>query len=197
MRWAVNGLPKHGPWTIGNLWRNLLGKSYKITWQQGHKNLSKYIDWINDCRVIVTCDSLGQAVAQALGKKVVTLYGPTNYVRMQGIPDVTVLPSTLKCPHMPCFLPVCKFDKFCMDYISPEKVAQICKDTVKMKEVLVTGGAGYVGAVLVPKLLAAGWKVNVIDLYLYGDVLTPHPNLVQIKGDIRDKDLLERCDARG
>lgn len=61
-----------------------------------------------------------------------------------------------------------------------------------MKEVLVTGGAGYVGAVLVPKLLAAGWKVKVIDLYLYGDVLTPHPDLVQIKGDIRDKDLLDK-----
>jgi len=62
-----------------------------------------------------------------------------------------------------------------------------------MKEVLVTGGAGYVGAVLVPKLLAAGWKVRVIDLYLYGNVLTPHPNLIEIKGDIRDKDLLEKA----
>jgi nucleoside-diphosphate-sugar epimerase len=61
-----------------------------------------------------------------------------------------------------------------------------------MKEVLVTGGAGYVGAVLVPKLLSAGWKAKVIDLYLYGDVLTPNPNLIQIKGDIRDKALLEK-----
>lgn len=110
---------------------NLLGKSYRITWQRGHKSLSRYIDWINDCRIIITSDSLGQAIAQALGKKVVTLYGPTNYIRMQGIPGVTVLPSTLKCPHMPCFLPVCKFDKFCMDYISPERVAQISKDLLK------------------------------------------------------------------
>ena len=35
--------------------------------------------------------------------------------------------------------------------------------------VLVTGGAGYVGAVLVPKLLAAGYKVTVLDLYMYGE----------------------------
>src|SRR6202789_3543375 len=62
-----------------------------------------------------------------------------------------------------------------------------------MREVLVTGGAGYVGAVLGPKLLAAGWKVRVIDLYLYGNVLTAHPHLTQIKGDIRDKDLLEKA----
>jgi nucleoside-diphosphate-sugar epimerase len=61
-----------------------------------------------------------------------------------------------------------------------------------MKEVLVTGGAGYVGAVLVPKLLLAGWRVKVVDLYLYGPVLKAHSNLVEVKGDIRDKALLEK-----
>ena len=65
-----------------------------------------------------------------------------------------------------------------------------------LKSVLVTGGAGYVGAVLVPKLLNKGYQVRVLDLYLYGDnVLDPvkhHPNLQQIKGDIRDRILLEK-----
>lgn len=62
--------------------------------------------------------------------------------------------------------------------------------------VLVTGGAGYVGAVLVPKLLANGCKVKVLDLYLYGedvfDSVKGHPNLDHVKGDIRDHALLER-----
>ncbi|MFZ5865767.1 MAG: NAD-dependent epimerase/dehydratase family protein [Thermodesulfobacteriota bacterium] len=62
--------------------------------------------------------------------------------------------------------------------------------------ILVTGGAGYVGAVLVPKLLERGYRVKVIDLYMYGeDVLgavADHPNLTQVKGDIRDEALLER-----
>ena len=40
----------------------------------------------------------------------------------------------------------------------------------RFKKVMVTGGAGYVGSNLVPKLLTAGYEVNVLDLYLYGDV---------------------------
>lgn len=57
-----------------------------------------------------------------------------------------------------------------------------------MKKVLVTGGAGYVGCVLVPKLLAKGYKVTVYDLMIYGDQGLPkgNPNLEVIKGDIRD-----------
>ncbi|BAY80214.1 putative sugar-nucleotide epimerase/dehydratase (plasmid) [Nostoc linckia NIES-25] len=72
-----------------------------------------------------------------------------------------------------------------------------------IKQILVTGGAGYVGAVLVPKLLQAGYAVKVLDLYLYGkDVLAGvknNPNLEEIQGDIRDRQLLEKimpgCDA--
>ena len=63
------------------------------------------------------------------------------------------------------------------------------------KKVFVTGGAGYVGAVLVPKLLSKGYHVKVIDLYIYGedvlDKVKDHPNLVQVKGDIRNRELLE------
>jgi nucleoside-diphosphate-sugar epimerase len=59
--------------------------------------------------------------------------------------------------------------------------------------VLVTGGAGYVGAVLVPKLLAAGYHVRVVDLFLFGDdVLPADPALQSVRGDIRDRALLER-----
>lgn len=66
----------------------------------------------------------------------------------------------------------------------------------KFQTILVTGGAGYVGAVLIPKLLAKGYQVKVIDLYIYGeDVLSSvkgHPHLKEVKGDIRDRALLER-----
>ena len=56
-----------------------------------------------------------------------------------------------------------------------------------MAKVLVTGGAGYVGCVLVPKLLAAGHSLVVYDLMLYGlEGLSKHPRLRIVKGDLRD-----------
>ncbi len=70
----------------------------------------------------------------------------------------------------------------------------------QLTTILVTGGAGYVGSILVPKLLARGYRVKVLDLYIYGrDVLAPHPQLEEIWGDIRDRALLTQilpgCDA--
>ena len=60
-------------------------------------------------------------------------------------------------------------------------------------KILITGGAGYVGSKLVPKLIEKGHFITVLDLMLYGaDVLEPDKNLKMIKGDIRDKDLLEK-----
>ena len=65
---------------------------------------------------------------------------------------------------------------------------------MQFKNIFVTGGAGYVGAVLVPRLLDEGCTVTVLDLMIYGDsVIAPHPGLRVIKGDIRDQALLNEA----
>src|SRR5687767_4498980 len=53
---------------------------------------------------------------------------------------------------------------------------------------MVAGGAGYVGCVLVPKLLAKGYDVVVFDLMLFGDEGLPkgHNRLQIVEGDLRD-----------
>ncbi len=62
-----------------------------------------------------------------------------------------------------------------------------------MKKIFITGGAGYVGSRLVPKLLNLGYEITVLDLMIYGEkVLEEHENLTKIKGDIRDVALLEK-----
>ena len=62
--------------------------------------------------------------------------------------------------------------------------------------ILVTGGAGYIGSILVPSLLSKGHKVNVIDNFLFGQQslldCCNNENLEIIRGDVRDQNLLLR-----
>jgi nucleoside-diphosphate-sugar epimerase len=64
---------------------------------------------------------------------------------------------------------------------------------VKMnsKTILVTGATGYKGTVLVPKLLAKGYKVIALDTQWFGNFLAPHENLTTIKGDVRNTGEIE------
>ena len=65
-----------------------------------------------------------------------------------------------------------------------------------LSSIFITGGAGYVGSVLVPILIKKGYKVTVLDLFLYGkqvfDSIKEHPNLTLIEGDIRNTSLIRR-----
>ena len=64
-------------------------------------------------------------------------------------------------------------------------------------KILVTGGAGYLGSVIVPQLLAQGHEVTVIDNFMYNQTslldCCHDKRLTIIRGDARDKNLLTRC----
>ncbi len=67
-------------------------------------------------------------------------------------------------------------------------------------KVLVTGGAGYIGSVLVPELLDAGWRVSVLDRLVFGAgplaAVRGRPGLTLLRGDVRDRDTV-RSAVRG
>jgi nucleoside-diphosphate-sugar epimerase len=62
-------------------------------------------------------------------------------------------------------------------------------------KILVTGGAGYLGSVMVPRLLADGYQVRVLDNLMYGQTsLLPYfinPDFEFHEGDVRDTDALK------
>jgi len=70
-------------------------------------------------------------------------------------------------------------------------------------KILITGGAGYIGSVLVPHLLAAGHEVTVVDNFLFGQAslleCCRHESFHIVRGDCRDeavmKPLVAKADA--
>ncbi|MDQ2105448.1 NAD-dependent epimerase/dehydratase family protein [Azospirillum isscasi] len=69
--------------------------------------------------------------------------------------------------------------------------------------ILVTGGAGYLGSIMVPALLDAGHRVTVLDSFLFRQVplahVCAHPNFDIVRGDARDeatlRPLVQSADA--
>src|SRR5437763_3418323 len=63
------------------------------------------------------------------------------------------------------------------------------------RSILVTGGAGYLGSILVPALLAEGFRVTVVDNFRFGQAslnqLCADPNFEVCRGDARDPEVLK------
>jgi nucleoside-diphosphate-sugar epimerase len=71
----------------------------------------------------------------------------------------------------------------------------------QFESILVTGGAGYIGSVLTPKLLERGHEVTILDGFFFGrepiESFADHDRLETIEGDIRDEDLVDEVFAEG
>jgi nucleoside-diphosphate-sugar epimerase len=62
-------------------------------------------------------------------------------------------------------------------------------------KILITGGAGYIGSMLVPAALERGWQVTVVDTFAAGDTFLASscadPNFETVRGDARDMRVME------
>jgi heptosyltransferase-2 len=92
-----------------------------ISWQEGLESIEEYIEWINSCRLIVTNDSLGLHIAHALGKSIVSLFGPTISSEVY-VKDGVKLRPEHEYDCMPCLSTRCVKERSCMYDIKPETV---------------------------------------------------------------------------
>lgn len=101
----------------------LTQQGYAISWQQGENDLQDYMAWLGSCRLIITNDSLGLHLAQALQRKVVGLFGPTSEKEVFFYGAGRAVVSSSACGRRPCLSPKCRMPQSCMATIHPEKVA--------------------------------------------------------------------------
>jgi len=103
----------------------LLNGKRTVSWQQGLNNMEQYFEWINSCRLIITNDSFGLHLALALKKKVLALFGPTNYKEhyLHGRGRI-LIPDPSCCDISPCNSPQCSKSTPCLARVSPEAVLE-------------------------------------------------------------------------
>jgi heptosyltransferase-2 len=120
-KWPTKAWPKYR-WQ--ELEAILTNHGMKVDWQKGEGDLQTYMDWINSCRMIVTCDSLGMHLGLALKRKVVALFGPTPtegiYMYGRGI----ILSADWACERIPCMQSECSEGCACMTELQPKIVAR-------------------------------------------------------------------------
>ncbi len=119
-------------WPMG-CWKALekfIGNKYTISWQQGLKDIEDYFEWINSCRIIITNDSLGLHISNALNKKTIALFGPTLASEIY-IQNGTKLSPQANYDCIPCSSPRCIQGKSCMNYIEPKMVYDVMESIME------------------------------------------------------------------
>jgi heptosyltransferase II len=118
-KWPHKAMPFAQWETLAKL---LEERGYSVSFQRGLENLFEYMDWLNQCRIIVTNDSLGLHLALALKKKVVGLFGPTDFREVYFYGNCTAIRSRARCRHMPCYTTKCLSGVRCMEQIDPAAI---------------------------------------------------------------------------
>jgi len=106
-KWPTKAWPEENWQELAEILR---GK-YTFDFQQHLNNLKGYIDWVSRCRLLVTNDSLGLHIAEALGKNIVALFGPTSFETMNVSATTIFLQSVPKLDCQPCYQSQC--DRYC------------------------------------------------------------------------------------
>jgi len=100
----------------------LTAQGFRVSFQQGLKDLNAYMDWINSCCTIISQDSLGVHLALALDKNLIGLYGPTDPTEIYLYQHGRHVIAEAECPHMPCYNATCLSGLNCMETINLDQI---------------------------------------------------------------------------
>jgi len=118
-KWPTKAWPE-------DLWQELgecLQNKYSVDFQQHLNDLKGYVDWVSRCRLLVTNDSLGLHIAEALGKKTVALFGPTSFDIIPKSDSIIFLHCDPPLDCQPCYRSTCDRSGQCMRNIRVDDVA--------------------------------------------------------------------------
>jgi len=131
-KWPVKGMAMEK-------WKDLENRfvfdGFTVSWQEGKSDLYEYMDWINSCRLLVSSDSLGLHLAQALGKQVVGLFGPTDHGEVYNYNGSRFVLPTVDCNLRSCLAPRCESGMYCMNTISIEQVESVTTELLRGRSV--------------------------------------------------------------
>ena len=120
---AAHGRNRSWPDAHWDALEERIAEHYAVCDEPQPTDLRGYIDWLNACRIVVSSDSLGLTLAQALGKKVVGLFGPTSAALCHAYGRGVKLTPPIKLNCIPCYDTECRYEKGCLQTILPEQVA--------------------------------------------------------------------------
>lgn len=124
----------------------------------------------------------------------------TNAVSLTFVTEVLLYSYVLRLGQVPrgvmllawlCSLTLIAGSRACKGYVAKSYSIQrkVLLPSREIRSVLVIGGAGYIGSVVTGKLLAAGYKVRILDSLLFGDAslreLLREPNFELLREDFR------------
>ncbi|MCB2191009.1 MAG: glycosyltransferase family 9 protein [Deltaproteobacteria bacterium] len=118
-KWPTKAMPQ-AMWQ--ELAERLNAEGLTISWQRGHNDLRKYLNWIASCHLLVTHDSLGLHAALALGRRVVGLFGPTSAQEIHGYGLATFISANAGCPALPCYAECCAHERHCMEMMDLNQI---------------------------------------------------------------------------
>lgn len=124
-KWPTKAMSK-SKWEL--LHKQLIELGYTVSWQEGLNSLYDYMDWINSCNLIISQDSLGLHLANALNKKTIGLFGSTDYSEIFPYGETQFIKSETTCDIMPCYKQLCDNHSFCMDEIKIETIIKNTKE---------------------------------------------------------------------